>query len=368
MTSYKINDQDNKKNMNNLYDSSSLQNSQNVHAQNLQNNKQYDVCDVNDASVLNLIGDTPLVQLRSFDTGCCQLFVKLEHLSPSGSMKDRMALHVINAAETAGLIRSGDTLVEATSGNTAMGLALVAAVRGYKLLIVMHSKVSKEKVAQVKAMGAEVVITPFDLKYDHPDYYHNLARRLAEERGAFYINQFANPHNPQAYEETLAPEIWGQMQHNLDAVVCGVGTGGHITGIARFMQRQAPHVKIIAADPEGSIIATYVNTRKIISRGMWLVEGIGEDLIRPLIDFDLISEAITVKDAESFATARALLRNEGIFAGSSSGAAVAAAVRYCRAQQEPKRVVTIIYDGGYRYASKLYSDDWMREHGFDVEM
>lgn len=312
-----------------------------------------------DARILDFIGNTPLVELRHLDAGQCQLFVKMEHLAPGGSQKDRMALYMVNAAEKAGLIRPGDTLVEATSGNTAMGLALVAAVRGYKLLIVMHDKASQEKVAQVRAMGAEVVITQYDLPHDHPDYYQNLARRLAHERAAFHTDQFTNPANPLAYQETTAPEIWQQMQQHLDAVVCGIGTGGHITGIARFMHQHAPHVKIIVADPQGSVIADYVNKGEINPPGHWLVEGIGEDLIRPLIDFSLISTAISVSDAESFSTARALLREEGIFAGSSSGTAVAAALHYCRAQREPQRVVTFIYDGGYKYISKMYNDEWI---------
>lgn len=321
----------------------------------------------NESDLLASIGNTPLVELRSFDVGPCQLFVKMENISPTGSIKDRMALYIVKSAENAGLISPGDTLVEATSGNTGLGLALVAMLRGYKLLIVTHSKISQEKAAHLKAMGAELVITQFDLKYDHPNYYHNLAQRLARERGAFYINQFANPSNCAAYEATLAPELWEQMERRLDAVVCGIGTGGHVTGIGRFMHQHAPHVKMINADPKGSILATYINTRQITQRGMWLVEGIGEDMIRPLIDFSLISEGITVDDAEAFATARALLRQEGIFAGPSSGVAVAAALRYCRAQREPKRVLTFIYDCGSRYISKMYNDEWMREHGFEVE-
>jgi cystathionine beta-synthase len=313
-------------------------------------------------NLIELIGNTPLVEIKKIDTGLCHLFVKMECLLPGGSLKDRSALFMIKGAEDAGLIKPGDTLVEATSGNTALGLALVAAIRGYKLLIVVTNKVSQEKVNQIKATGAEVVVTRCDLTSDHPDYYHNLAKRLASERKAFYVNQFGNENNPLAHEITTAPEIWRDMQHNLDAVVCGIGTGGHMSGISHYFQKNAPHVKMIIADPQGSVIAPYIKTGKIEPKGCLLVEGIGEDCIRPLCDFSLVHDAITIPDREAFATAHELLRKEGIFAGSSTGVAVAAALRYCRAQQKEQRVVTFVYDSGSKYLSKMYNNEWLREH------
>lgn len=315
------------------------------------------------SNLIELIGNTPLVEIKNIDTGPCQLFVKMESLLPGGSLKDRTALYLITEAEKAGLIKPGDTLVEATSGNTAIGLSLISAIRGYKLLIVMTNKVSQEKINQIKATGAEIVITRCDVNKEHPEYYHNLARTLAQERGGFYINQFANPANPLAHEKTMAPEIWQQMEHNLDAVVCGVGTGGHMTGLCRYFKKHAPHVNIVIADPQGSVVATYVNTGEQIEKtGCWLVEGIGEDCIRPLCDFSLSKQAYSISDAEAFATARELLQKEGIFSGPSSGVAVAGALRYCRSQTKPQRVVTFIYDSGAKYLSKMYNDEWLKEN------
>lgn len=316
--------------------------------------------------LLELIGNTPLVEIKHINTGLCRLFIKMECLLPGGSLKDRSALFMVRGAQEAGLIRPGDTLVEATSGNTALGLALVAAILGYKLLVVVTNKVSQEKINQIKATGAEVVITRCDLTREHPDYYHNLAERLARERNAFYVNQFGNPDNPLAHERTTAPEIWQQMQHDLDAIVCGIGTGGHMSGICHYLKKYAPHVKMIIADPQGSVIAPYIKTGKIEPKGCWLVEGIGEDAIRPLCDFSLVYDAIAIHDTEAFATARELLRKEGIFAGSSSGVAVAAALRYCREQTTPQRVVTFVYDSGAKYLSKMYNDEWLKQNQLTI--
>lgn len=314
-------------------------------------------------NLIELIGNTPMVEITNIDTGPCQLFVKMESLNPGGSLKDRTALYMISEAEKAGLIRPGDTLVEATSGNTAIGLALISAIRGYKLVIVMTTKVSREKLSQIKATGAEVIITRSDVTKEHPEYYHNLAQSLAQERDGFYINQFANPANPLAHEQTLAPEIWEQMDRNVDAIVCGVGTGGHMTGICQFLKKQAPHVKLIIADPKGSVIAEYVNSgARIEKTGSWLVEGIGEDCIRSLCDFSLAKNAYSISDAEAFATSHELLRKEGIFSGPSTGVAMACALRYCRSQTTKQRVVTFVYDSGANYVSKMYNEEWLKEN------
>ncbi|MFZ5512420.1 MAG: pyridoxal-phosphate dependent enzyme [Pseudomonadota bacterium] len=317
------------------------------------------------SNVLAMIGNTPMVELRRMDTVPCRLFAKLEQCNPGGSIKDRIGLTMIEAAEREGRIKPGGTLVEATAGNTGLGLALVALQKGYRLLLVIPDKMSQEKVFHLKAMGAEIVMTRSDVAKGHPEYYQDLAQRLASEMdNAFYVNQFANPANPRAHEEGTAPEIWEQMEHRLDAVVCGVGTGGTLTGIGRYFKRVAPHVEMVLADPEGSVLADYLKTGTIKQAGSWLVEGIGEDFVPPICDLSLVGAAYTISDAEAFATARELLRREGIMGGSSSGVLVAAALRYCRSQSAPKRVVTLIPDSGNKYLSKMYNDYWLADQGF----
>jgi cystathionine beta-synthase len=315
------------------------------------------------AGVLGLIGNTPLVKLESFDTGPCELFVKLESQNPGGSIKDRIGLAMIEAAERDGRLAPGATIVEATAGNTGLGLALVAARKGYRLLLVIPDKMSQEKIFHLRALGAEVRLTRSDVGKGHPEYYQDLAARLARELGGFYVNQFENPANPLAHETTTGPEIWRQMEGRLDAVVCGVGSGGTITGLSRYFARVAPSVDIVLADPAGSILAGYVATGKVGQAGSWLVEGIGEDFVPSIADLSRVRHAYTVTDEESLMTARALLRGEGILAGSSSGTLVAAALRHCRAQTEPKRVVTLVCDSGNKYLSKMFNDYWMRDQG-----
>ena len=315
--------------------------------------------------VLALIGNTPLVEITRLDTGPCQLFVKLENQNPGGSIKDRIALAMIDAAEREGKLEPGGTLIEATAGNTGLGLALVAARKGYRLRLVIPDKMSQEKIFHLKAMGAEVVMTRSDVGRGHPEYYQDLAERLAQETpNAFYINQFANPANPLAHENGTGPELWEQLGQRVDAVVCGIGSGGTITGLTRFFRRVAPAVRIILADPAGSVLANYINTSTLGQAGSWLVEGIGEDFIPPICDLSGVTEAYTIGDAESFATARALLHDEGLLAGSSSGTLVAAALRYCRSRPQAERVVTFICDSGNKYLSKMYNDFWMLDQGF----
>jgi cystathionine beta-synthase len=316
--------------------------------------------------VLSLIGNTPMVTTSSFDTGPCQLFLKLENQNPGGSIKDRVGLYMIEAAEREGRIKPGATLIEATAGNTGLGLALVAARKGYRLLLVIPDKMSQEKIFHLKAMGAEVVMTRSDVVKGHPEYYQDRAAKLARETpGAYYINQFTNPANPKAHEETTAPEIWEQMQHRVDAVVCGVGTGGTLTGLSRFFARTAPALQMVLADPQGSILADYVKTGNASAKPRsWLVEGIGEDFIPDVCDLSGVRHAYTIPDAEAFTACRALLRQEGILAGTSSGTLLAAALRYCREQTTPKRVVSLVCDSGNKYLSKVYNDYWMLDQGF----
>jgi cystathionine beta-synthase len=317
-------------------------------------------------SVLDLIGNTPIVRVSRIDTGRCTLFVKMEGQNPGGSIKDRIGLKMIEDAERAGLIKPGDTLVEGTAGNTGLALALVAAQKGYRLILVIPDKMSREKISNVKAMGAEVVLTRSDVGSGHPEYYQDLARRIAEETpGAFFINQFGNPSNPAAHEEMTGPEIWRQMKGELDALVFGVGSSGTATGLANFFSREAPEVELIVADPEGSILTQYINEGSLPEEtGSWLVEGIGEDFLPVISDFSHISKAYAISDRESFIAGRELLEKEGILAGSSSGTLLAAALRYCREQDEHKNVLVFACDTGNRYLSKMFNDFWMRDQGF----
>ncbi|MFQ5959510.1 MAG: PLP-dependent cysteine synthase family protein, partial [Alphaproteobacteria bacterium] len=317
------------------------------------------------ANTLDMIGNTPIVELSHLDAGPCRLFAKLESQNPGGSIKDRIGLSMIEAAERDGSLEPGGTIIEATAGNTGLGLALVAAQKGYRLIIVMPDKMSQEKVFHLKALGAEVLMTRSDVGKGHPEYYQDYAERLAGEMGAFYVNQFANPANPLAHETGTGPEIWQQMGHDLDAVVCGVGSGGTLTGVGRFMQRVAPHVEMVLADPEGSVLAEAVETGRVRDDvGSWLVEGIGEDFIPPVCDLSLVAHAYTIPDTEAFAVAREVLAREGIIVGSSSGTLIGAALRYCRDQSAPKRVVTFVPDSGNKYLSKMYNDFWMIDQGF----
>jgi cystathionine beta-synthase len=318
-------------------------------------------------AILSLIGDTPLVEITQFDTGPCQLFLKLENQNPGGSIKDRIALSMIEAAEAEGNLQPGGTVVEATAGNTGLGLALVAGAKGYRVLLVIPDKMSQEKISHVRALGAEVRITRSDVTRGHPEYYQDVAARLAQEiPGAFYVNQFGNPANPLAHERTTGPEIWEQMRHDVDAIVVGVGSGGTLTGLGRFFNRVKPRrgIEMVLADPAGSILYEYVKKGKFGEAGSWAVEGIGEDFIPEIADMSLVTEAFQIGDEESFATVRELLRKEGIFGGSSTGTLVAGALRYCREQTKPKRVVSFVPDTGNKYLSKMYDDFWMAEQGF----
>jgi len=318
-------------------------------------------------AILSMIGETPLIEITQFDTGPCQLFLKLENQNPTGSIKDRIALSMIEAAEEEGKLEPGGTVIEATAGNTGLGLALVAAAKGYRIVLVIPDKMSQEKISHVRALGAEVRLTRSDVTRGHPEYYQDVAARLAEEiPGAFYVNQFGNPANPLAHERSTGPEIWEQMRHDVDAIVCGVGSGGTLTGLGRFFNRVKPRrgIEMVLADPTGSVLYEYVKTGKLVESGSWAVEGIGEDFIPEIADMSLVTEAFEIDDEESFGIARNLLRKEGIFGGSSTGTLVAGALRYCRQQTQPKRVVSFVADTGNKYLSKMYNDFWMAEQGF----
>src|SRR5450759_3630226 len=316
------------------------------------------------SNILETIGNTPMVELRKQDTGLCRLFVKLENQNPGGSIKDRIALSMINEAELSGKLKSGGTIVEATAGNTGIGLALVAQMKGYKIILVIPDKMSQEKINHLRSLGAEIILTRSDVGKGHPQYYQDLARKIAKEIGAFFVNQFENPANPLAHETTTGPEIWEQMQHDVDAVVVGVGSSGTITGLTHFFKKVSDKTEIVLADPEGSVLAEYIHTGKITSEaGSWLVEGIGEDFVPIIADFSLTKKAYTISDKESFETVHELLKKEGLLAGSSSGTLLSAALKYCREQTKPKRVVTFACDSGNKYLSKMYNEAWMFDQG-----
>ncbi|MFJ2986298.1 pyridoxal-phosphate dependent enzyme [Collimonas sp. NPDC087041] len=316
-------------------------------------------------AVLELIGNTPLIEVTRLDTGPCQLFLKLESQNPGGSIKDRIGLSMIDAAEKEGLLQPGGVVIEATAGNTGLGLALVACAKGYRVILVVPDKMSTEKIQHLKALGAEVHMTRSDVGKGHPEYYQDYAARLAREMpGAFYADQFNNPNNPLAHERSTGPEIWEQCQHRLDAIVCGVGSAGTLTGLTRFFRKVQPQLEFVLADPKGSILAEYVKSGQLDTPpGSWAVEGIGEDFIPSIADLSGVKHAYTISDEESFRSARELVRAEGILGGSSTGTLLAAALRYCREQTTPKRVVSIVCDTGTRYLSKVYNDNWMIDQG-----
>jgi len=316
------------------------------------------------SSVLELIGETPVVELRKFDTGPCRLFIKLESQNPGGSIKDRIARSMIDAAERDGRLRPGGVIVEATAGNTGLGLAQVGIPRGYRIVLVVPDKMSREKVQHLRALGAEVRLTRSDVGKGHPEYYQDMAEKLAAGTpGAFYANQFANPANPLAHETTTGPEIWRQLDGDVDAVVVGVGSGGTLTGLSRFFAEASPKTAMVLADPVGSVLAPLVRTGRMEEAGSWTVEGIGEDFVPPNADLSFVKKAYSVSDRHSMLAVRDLLSKEGILAGSSSGTLLAAALRYCKEQKTAKRVVTFVCDSGNKYLSKVFDDFWLAEQG-----
>ena len=316
-------------------------------------------------NVLEGIGKTPMVKVSNIDTGLCELYLKLEANNPGGSIKDRIGIAMIEAAERDGKLKPGGTIIEATAGNTGLALALAAAQKGYKTIIVVPDKMAQEKIFHLQALGADVRLTRSDVGKGHPEYYQDMAERIAEETGAFYVNQFGNAANPKAHVEGTGPEILGQMDNDVDAIVCGVGSAGTITGLSDFYKEHSPKTEIVLADPQGSILADYINTGSIPNEvGSWLVEGIGEDFIPDIADLSHVKKAFSITDKESFEAARDLLKKEGVLGGSSSGTILAAALKYCRAQAEKKRVVAFVCDRGDKYLSKMFNDYWMYDQGF----
>jgi len=315
-------------------------------------------------TILDTVGNTPMVRLRHIAAECpATVLGKVESFNPGGSVKDRIAIAIVEEAESKGLLKPGGAIVEATSGNTGMGLALVAAVKGYRAIFVMPDKVSKEKINLLKAFGSEVVITPTALPPDSPESYYEVAKRLGREiPGAFLANQYYNPTNPDAHFRSTGPEIWKQTDGKIDYFVAALGTGGTISGTARFLKKQNPKIKVIGADPVGSILKDYFYTKKMVPPKTYKVEGIGEDFLPGTMDFSVIDEVIAVNDAQSLNLARRLAREEGILAGGSAGTALFAALQVARQAKQGQVVVVIIPDTGERYLSKVHSDEWMRDN------
>ena len=307
---------------------------------------------------LDAMGDTPLVRLHTVTRGVrSTVLAKLEMLNPGGSVKDRIGIRMIQAAERDGLLKPGGTIVEPTSGNTGHGLAIAAAIRGYKCIFVMPDKMSQEKISLLRAYGAEVVICPTAVPPESPESYYRVADRLAEEiPGAYQPNQYFNPENPTTHYETTGPEIWRQTDGAIDVFVAGVGTGGTITGVGRYLKEQNPNVMIVGADPEGSVYSGD-------EPRPYLVEGIGEDFWPDTFDPSIVDRYVKVSDRDSFRTARAVTRQEGILIGGSAGSAVYAALQVARELDETKTIVVLLPDTGRQYLSKVYSDSWMLQHG-----
>ncbi|MFO3797477.1 MAG: pyridoxal-phosphate dependent enzyme, partial [Anaerolineales bacterium] len=321
-------------------------------------------------SIQGLIGNTPLVRLGRIAAHLqATLYAKLELLNPGGSVKDRVGWYIVEQAEARGELHPGGTIVEATSGNTGVGLAIAAALKGYKTIFVMPDKMSEEKIRLLRAFGARVVITPTAVPPEDPRSYYEVAKRLARETpNAILANQYHNPDNPRIHELTTGPEIWEQTEGRVTDVVIGMGTGGTITGVGRYLKRQNPAIRVIGVDIEGSILKEIWRNKGRIPEGAYpktyKVEGIGEDFLPSTTDLSVVDEIVRVNDKESFLWARALVRQEGIFAGGSSGAALAAAMKYAAPLPANRLVVVIFPDSGSRYLSKFYDDKWMRENGF----
>lgn len=317
-------------------------------------------------SIIDTVGNTPLVQLNKVTKGIeARVLAKVEFFNPGGSVKDRIARGIIDAAEREGRLKPGGTIVEATSGNTGAGLAMVAAIRGYKAIFTMPDKMSNEKIRLLKAFGAEVVVCPTAVPAESPESYYEVAKKIARETpNAILANQYFNPRNPEAHYLSTGPEIWEQTDGNIDYFVAGLGTGGTISGTSKYLKEQKPTLRVVGADPDGSILREYFYTKKMIQARPYKVEGVGEDILPGTLDFSVIDEVITANDMQSFQTARRLAREEGLFVGGSCGLAAFVALEVAKKLTKNQTVVVLLPDTGERYLSKFYNDEWMRENRF----
>jgi len=320
-------------------------------------------------NISQLVGHTPLVKLNGVTESIRALILaKLEFLNPGGSVKDRMAFFMLKQAEKNGELKPGGTIVEATSGNTGVAVAMYAAIKGYKAIFTIPDKMSQEKINVLKVFGAQVIVTPTDVLPDSPQSYYELAKRIAKQTpNSYLIGQYQNQNNPLAHYETTGPEIWEQTEGKIDYFIAGIGTGGTMSGTARYLKEKKKTIQAIAVDPEGSVYYDYFKTKNLITPHPYLVEGIGEDMLCQTLHWDVIDDVIQVTDQKAFLMARELAKKEGIFAGGSSGAAVWAALEVAKKLDEGKTLVVILPDSGTRYLSKVYNDDWMKKNAFIPE-
>jgi len=316
--------------------------------------------------ITDVIGNTPIIKLQEIAKDVeSEIYVKLEYMNPGGSIKDRIGCYILDQAVKKGDLKPGGTIIEGTSGNTGVGLAMWAAVNDYKCIFVLADKQSMEKINALKAFGAKVVICPTNVEPTDPRSYYSVSARLARTiPNAYYVNQYDNPYNRETHVHTTGPEIFEQTGGDFDVLMCGVGTGGTISGIGQFLKSKMPKVKIIGVDVEGSILAHYHKTGEMIEAKPYVLEGLGEDMLPQNVLFDVIDDFVVVGDKESFLMTRSLLYKEGIYAGGSSGAAVVGALKYAKTLKEPKKILVILPDSGNRYQSKIYNDEWMRVHGY----
>ncbi len=318
-------------------------------------------------NILGTLGHTPLVKLNKVTRGLRgHILAKVEYFNPGGSVKDRIGIEMIEDAEREGRLRPGGTIVEATSGNTGMGLAIAAAIKGYKCVFTMPDKMSLEKIRLLRAFGAEVIITPTAVAHESPESYTEVAKKVVRETpNSILANQYYNPRNPEAHYKTTGPEIWEQTGGQIDYFVCGIGTGGTISGVGKYLKEQNPKVQVVGIDPVGSMFKEYFYTKKPASQmKTYKVEGIGQDFLPGTTNFDVIDDIVDASDKESFQMCRRLTRDEGLFVGGSCGTAVAGALKYAPRMKDNEVMVILLPDTGERYLSKIYNDDWMKENGF----
>lgn len=317
-------------------------------------------------NILEAIGRTPLVRLNRINQGLKpQIYVKADYINPGGSVKDRIGVTMIDEAEKRGLLKPGGTIIEGTSGNTGMGLALVAAVRGYKMVFTITDKQSKEKVDLLKALGAEVIVCPTAVEPEDPRSYYSVAKKLAKEiPNSYYPNQYDNPMNPEAHYLTTGPEIWEDSEGKITHFVCGMGTGGTVSGVGKYLKEKNPNVKIIGVDPEGSLYYDFVKTGETVRAKSYVVEGIGEDFFPTTMNLKILDDCIQVVDEECFVVARRLVKMEGLFTGGSGGACISATLRIAKDLGPEAFIVAFLPDTGMRYLSKVYNDEWMRERNY----